>query len=139
MGQRSLSSEALEQIVQYLRGRFNPFLIILFGSAAQGRLRTDSDIDLAIASDQELSHYDLFLAAQELAAQLGREVDLVDLGQTSTVLRMEIFKNGRVILNGDNNRRMWMHMDALKEYARLNEERAPVLRRFAERRSEYDR
>jgi predicted nucleotidyltransferase len=133
-----LIPETIDKIVSTLRKRFDPYLILLFGSAAQGRVRPDSDIDIALASDQKNSPYELFLTSQELAAFLGSDVDLVDLEGASTVFRMEIFKKAKVLYNGDNNRRMWLHMRALKEYVQLNEERAPVLQRLRERRSSYE-
>ncbi len=52
----------------------------LFGSAARGELRPDSDIDLLLVFDQE-SHpslFDLIDMQQELRELLGREVDLVE-------------------------------------------------------------
>ena len=71
---------------------------ILFGSAAKGRLRPDSDIDigilplphLAISFNEELA------LATELERLLGREVDLVRLDTASTLLRFEASQGRRL-------------------------------------------
>ncbi|HEX3047776.1 MAG TPA: nucleotidyltransferase domain-containing protein [Bacillota bacterium] len=107
--------------------------MILFGSAARGQLRPDSDLDLAFLSDLALNEYEVFMRAQELAELLGRDVDLIDLNKASTVLKAQIIGKGKVIFNGDNLRRMVFAMKAFKEYALLNEERQCILDRFKER------
>ena len=64
---------------------------ILFGSAAKGRLRPDSDIDIGILTlpDRALSFNEELALATELERLLGREVDLVRLDTASTLLRFE--------------------------------------------------
>ena len=58
---------------------------------------------------------------------LGREVDLIDLARSSTVLRKEVLGNGRLLYETAPDRRAEFEMYALSDYARLNEERSPVL------------
>ncbi|WP_235907211.1 nucleotidyltransferase domain-containing protein [Niallia circulans] len=41
--------------------------------------------------------YILFIAAQELAAQIGQDVDLIDLGSASTVFQAQIVHTGKII------------------------------------------
>ena len=73
------------------------------------------------------------LLAQELAAIIGRGVDLADLNRASTVLRAEVLRTDRTIHESDRGREMTWRMRALKDYALLNEERAPVPRRLKNR------
>jgi predicted nucleotidyltransferase len=49
----------------------------LFGSAARGEDRPDSDIDLLVDFDQDSSLFDLMRMARELEALFGRGVDVV--------------------------------------------------------------
>ena len=74
-------------------------LAILFGSAAAGKLRPDSDIDIGIllAPDRELDFNGELKLATELEQALGREVDLVRLDNASTLLRFEAAQ-GRCVL-----------------------------------------
>jgi predicted nucleotidyltransferase len=73
----------------------------LHGSVADGTARPDSDVDIAILPDRRIDPLDLLGRAQEVAAGLGREVDLVDLWRVSTVLRFEVVTGGRRIAARD--------------------------------------
>ena len=67
-----------EKIVEFCR-RWKISRLAVFGSAMQGKLRADSDIDLlaTFASDADWSMFDHYRMEDELVAILGREVDLV--------------------------------------------------------------
>jgi len=137
MPENYLREDQLNLIKEFLVKQVEPYLIILFGSAASGKLRPDSDLDLAFLSDLKFDAYDIFLYANRLADSLGRDIDLIDLGKASTVLKAQIIGKGKVIFNGDNLRRMVFAMNALKEYAVLNEERQCILDRYQERGLHY--
>lgn len=104
-----------------------------FGSLARGQGRPDSDVDLAFLGPAPLDPYRVFMAAQDLAILLDRDVDLCDLRAASTVLRVEVIGNGIRIYTGDRDEVDTFEMYALSDYARLNEERAVVLKAFEDR------
>ena len=104
-----------------------PAAVYVFGSAAAGRLRPGSDIDLAILPTKSISAVVRLQAGLQLAEALTRDVDLIDLERSSAVLRKEVLANGRLLYETDSVRRNEFEMYALSDYARLNEERAPVL------------
>lgn len=116
-----------ETIKQFLIEHVSPYLIVLFGSFARGELRNDSDIDIAFLSEKQFNDYQLFLLSQKLADKLGREVDLVQLDKASTVFQAQIVGTGETIYCTDETKKMYFEMRALKQYAKLNEERKPVL------------
>ena len=132
-----LSDDQINTIKTFLVQVLDPFLIMLFGSAAAGQLRADSDADIAFLSDRETGSYQLFSLSQQLADLLGREVHLIDLKTASTVLQAQVVGKGKVILDKEPNRRQEFFMLVLKKYARLNEERAPVLAKIKERGTVY--
>jgi len=138
MGQSTLAETQITKIIQCLQGTLSPWLILVFGSWATGRAREDSDIDIAFLSDAKNNSYDVFMTGQALAVQLGMDVDLLDLSEASAVLKAQIVSGGRVLYCSDEARRMVFFMRTLKEYAVLNEERAPILTEIAERGSVYD-
>ena len=70
------------------------------------------------------------LISQELAAKLGRDVDLIDLNQASTVFQAQIIHTGKVIYCIDDQKRQQFELKTLKMYKKLNEERFPVLKRI---------
>jgi len=104
-----------------------PAAVYLFGSTAAGRARPESDIDLAVLPEGTISNSQLFEARLQLAEALGQDVDLIDLAQASTVLRKEVLAGGKLVYETDPPRRAEFEMYTLSDYARLNEERSPVL------------
>lgn len=109
-------------------------VLYLFGSAAEDRLRAESDLDiaflaLATAESKALQVYD---AAQSVATALHRDVDLVDLSEASTVMRAQVIGNGRRIYVADEYQANLFEAHALSDYARLQEERSGALRAFTE-------
>jgi predicted nucleotidyltransferase len=69
-----------EQIEQFC-GRWKISRLAVFGSAAEGRLRPDSDIDFLVtfAPDADWTMFDHFAMEDELAQLFGRDVDLVNV------------------------------------------------------------
>ena len=129
----------IELIKRVLIEKTSAFIIILFGSAADGRLRVDSDIDLGFLSEKSLSEYEVFLIAQELADELGRNVDLIDMSRASTVFKSIILGTGKMIYSADENRKHEFQIKTFKDYALLNEERKEILDRIRERGSIYEK
>ena len=130
----------MEQIiVETLKDAVSPSVIYLFGSAATGHIRHDSDIDIAFLSDkQSFDHYERFMLAQQLAERLQRDVDLIDLKEANTVFQAQIVSNGKVIYCADEQKKAEYEWLVLKMYAKLNEERAEILRNIVESGSVYD-
>jgi predicted nucleotidyltransferase len=112
-----------------------PSLIALyrFGSAERGAVRPDSDIDLAILSQEALPELRRFELAQDLAIQLHRDVDLVDLRSASTVMRMQILSTSTCLASQDERGRREFEMYVYSDYARLNEERREIIKGITKR------
>ena len=111
--------------------RFRPCAVYLFGSVAGGSPREDSDIDIAFLPEIPCDPVEVFECANRLAFRFGRHVDLVDLGRASTVMRKEVLRTGLLLHESNPARRMEFEMLTLSDYARLNEERRPILRKLA--------
>ncbi|MGE0468057.1 MAG: putative Nucleotidyltransferase [Candidatus Nitrospira kreftii] len=109
----------------------NLIAIYRFGSAERGAVRPDSDIDLALFSREALPELRRFELAQDLAIQLHRDVDLVDLRSASTVMRMQIISTGTCLTSVDEQARREFEMYTYSDYARLNEERRDILKRIS--------
>ncbi|MFM7103812.1 MAG: type VII toxin-antitoxin system MntA family adenylyltransferase antitoxin [Verrucomicrobiota bacterium] len=116
---------------------WQPAVVYLFGSRAGDTARPDSDLDLAVLPGRPPEPWAWFALQGRLSEELGVEVDLVDLTRASTVLRKEIVSTGRLLWEGDPRRRAELEMYALSDYARLNEERAPVLAALGQPLSAY--
>ena len=104
--------------------------IYLFGSAASGGARPDSDLDLAVLGPRPLPPERMIRAREELAERLRRDVDLVDLVRAPTVLQAQIVSTGRVIRDLDPPGRERFETYVYSAYARLNEERRGIVERI---------
>lgn len=111
-----LNSTQLKTVIHTLNSLIDPWLIILFGSYAKGRANEESDVDIAFLTEQKVEEYQVFSIAQKLADLLEKNVDCED-----------------------ETRRKNYFLRAFKEYALLNEERAPILKRIKERGTIYGR
>lgn len=133
-----LNNEIKEQIIEELKQQVNPEFIILFGSFAKETVHAESDLDLAYFSHKQLSSYECFELAGDLALLCGREVDLVDIKEIDTVFTMQIFEHGSPIYVGNGNEYTRQKMRAYSMYAALNEQRAPIIEAIKERGSVFD-
>ncbi len=126
-----MSEECLATICQQIESALPAHTlqaIYLFGSHAKGHARPDSDLDIAILAAHELDIVALFELSLKLTDIANVHVDLIDLRAANTVFRKEITAYGRTLRVYDSSRQQEFEMYALSNYARLNEERAPVLR-----------
>lgn len=132
-----LTGEIHNKLVNKITREVDPAFIILFGSFTKGTPHAESDIDLAYFSDKQLSSYERFILASELAELANREVDLVDMKQIDTVFTMQIFEQGIPIYIQDKNELTRQKMRAYSMYATLSEQRAPIIDAVKERGSVF--
>lgn len=76
-------------------------LAVLFGSAAQGQQRVDSDIDIAVAAKTALTATEKMSLIEALAERIGRPVDLIDLKTATEPLLGQIVRHGRRLVGSD--------------------------------------
>ena len=71
------SPEQLNRLVQLIRDAVHPLRIILFGSAARGEMRADSDIDVAVVMPDGTNPHDVTEVLYPSMVGLGMDVDIV--------------------------------------------------------------
>ena len=110
--------------------------VYLFGSYGTEDERPSSDVDIALLLPHEEAKAagSLLLSKlhMTLAELLGKEVDLVNLRQVSTVFQKEIVMTGQQIYCADAYAADEFEMLTLSYYQKLNEERREILAAFAE-------
>lgn len=74
-------------------------LAIVFGSFASGRLRSDSDLDIAVFPRSPLTPAALQDISDQLAIATGRPIDLVDLTRANGTLLRQILCHGEVLFS----------------------------------------
>lgn len=101
--------------------------VYIFGSQATGTATPDSDVDIAVLAAEPMTPSTRWELSQTLAIQLGKDVDVVDLRQASTVLRIQVLGTGELLLEVDRAQRQHFEATALGAYARLNDERKGII------------
>lgn len=119
-----------KNIVEYINNTMSVEFIYLFGSFARGEGREDSDIDIAIYSNEIISDYDLFIMASNLSFEVHRDVQIINFKKASTVFKAQIIGNYELLYEKDEVFRSNFEIRALKEYCKLNEEREEILNRI---------
>jgi len=123
-----MNQEMLKAIKDFVIEEINPDFIVLFGSQVSGQTHQNSDIDIAFYKDNHnISAYDIFMLAQDLADILKIEVDLIDLSSASTVFKAVIFDSGEIIYCQNENILDEYRMRTFSMYVRLNAERKEIL------------
>lgn len=72
----------------------NLLAIYAFGSRVQGTANAQSDLDLAVLVEGYADPMQLFELSNQLADQLGYEVDLLDMRAASTVMQYQMITTG---------------------------------------------
>jgi hypothetical protein len=95
------AGDLIERLRSVLKSRADIELAVLFGSYAWGRARNDSDVDVAILplTGADIDASELALQS-DLSLATGRDVDLVRLDRASTLLKLQVAKNGLPIVEG---------------------------------------
>lgn len=104
----------------------------LMGSAATGRMRTGSDVDIALlpARGDTLPATRLADLAADLEVLAGRPVDLGILHSANLVYAKEAIAHGRLLFERDRNTTARFAMHTLSMYAALQEDRKEVLNAY---------
>lgn len=79
--------------------RHDVAVLRLFGSAARGELRPDSDVDLLVEFSSPKGFFELIRLEDDLAALLGRPVDLVTGPGLAPRIRHQILSGASVIFD----------------------------------------
>lgn len=82
-------------------------LAVLFGSEARGEAGVNSDLDVAVVGPDASA---LPLLALKLTRAMGREVDLVEMPTAPPLLRFQIAREGRVLV--ERQRYLWSDVKA---------------------------
>jgi predicted nucleotidyltransferase len=127
-------------IVEHVRRALDGVVAVYrFGSTARGTATDASDTDVAILARARVKPERRFEVQESLAAQLGCDVDFVDLASASTVMAMQVIADGQLLYEDASGYRGDFEDLTFGAYARLNEERREILDRVAAERTVYGR
>jgi predicted nucleotidyltransferase len=126
-------------IIQTLQAALPHLLAIyVFGSQAQNTAGRDSDLDIAILLAGRADPLSLWELAQQLANQVGCEVDLIDLRSASTVMQYQIICSDKLLWAKDAQAAIFESF-ILSEKTALDTLRAGLIEDIQNDGSIYDR
>jgi predicted nucleotidyltransferase len=91
-------SEIIARINEVLSAEPGLELAILHGSAATGKMRADSDVDIALLFSCPLNAEKKMTLTSRLESELLRDVDLVDLSALNGTILKQVLCKGRVLI-----------------------------------------
>jgi predicted nucleotidyltransferase len=119
----------LHQAAKLIDERLRPAAVLLYGSVAEGRMRADSDVDIAVLVGA--APPDPFAIARlrtDVEAVLGRNADLVILDTASPILAMEVLRRHRTLACRDEALLRGFVVKTLGAYFDLKMTRRPIER-----------
>ena len=94
----------------------NIIFAYIFGSLVTGTYRNDSDIDLAIFINENISFDEYMEIKMKLTEVCKKEIDLIILNSATTLLKFEIYKNHILLFTRDKNKESGFKVRTLFEY-----------------------
>ena len=88
----------------------------IFGSYAQGKVRVDSDIDIAIYLEKRIDIETYLEIKMHLLETCKREIDLIILNDATPLLKYEIYKNNILLFSRDRTIETSYKVKILFEY-----------------------
>ena len=98
----------------------------LFGSSARGEATALSDVDIAVYFTGDTDFYRISGLRENMSGLLGAEADIVVLNNASPIMRMQVLKKGRLIVNQDRRSYNEFFMKTVKEYDDLKRTRREI-------------
>jgi len=105
-----------QEIREFLDKRGEVSLAFIFGSFAEGRLNTESDVDIAILFRVEPDISTLTDIMNGLSVIVKRDVDIVVLNNASPIIRMQVLRKGRLLKKVDERIYCDFYLRTVKEY-----------------------
>ncbi|NLM96954.1 MAG: nucleotidyltransferase domain-containing protein [Halanaerobiaceae bacterium] len=99
-----------------LKRHENIIFAYIFGSYVQGKVRTDSDIDIAIYLKDKMDIDDYLEIKMQLSEACKKEVDLIILNDSTPLLKYQIYKNHILLFTRDKSIESRFKVKTLFEY-----------------------
>lgn len=120
--------EIKDKVIKLLNNALDCDAIVIFGSFARGTQNEESDIDIGVKLNKEVTKNELYNISNDLAEKLKRDIDLVNLDTIENDgFKYEILINGEVIYCKDSYKFDLYKLDAYREYLDLNEARKAII------------
>jgi len=86
-----------KKITGYVSGKPDILLVFLFGSVIKNNVHSESDIDVAILFQRDISIDQSLKIEDDLTSLLQNESDIVNLNRSSPIIKMQVLRTGKKI------------------------------------------
>ena len=100
--------DILQTVASVLAHEAGLKVALVYGSAAAGTMRRDSDVDVAVLFDGPLDMDARLTLWGRLTDALRREIDLVDLYDLGGEILHQVLTKGRVVVKNDEQAYYWL-------------------------------
>jgi predicted nucleotidyltransferase len=111
-----LDNDQVAKIIGFAETHPEIAAVYLFGSCASGHARPGSDIDLGVLFYEDLDCFARVNMETELSNLLFKDVDLIDMKKSSTVLRHQIYKYGKLLYHSDEDFPFQFRANSIRDY-----------------------
>lgn len=96
---KSIIDNVSSKLKIFVRNKYSDYIVYvyLFGSIIEERATRESDIDIAIRFYDHVSRGERWRIIKELLSMIDEDIDIVDLGRASPVLRMVVYSRGKLV------------------------------------------
>jgi predicted nucleotidyltransferase len=117
-------SSITEAVVQCVSSKRVVVAAYIFGSVVTGRMRKDSDIDIAVLLREGLNSSKIFQLRLKLMAELGHalrrsDIDVVILNEASPLLAHRVLSKGRLVFERSPSERIRFQVNTANRYSDL--------------------
>ena len=94
----NLSLHSIEKkIATYVSGKPDILLVFLFGSVVKNNVHSESDIDIAILFERDISIDQILKIEDDLTSLLQNMSYIVNLNRSSPIIKMQVLRTGKKI------------------------------------------
>lgn len=104
------------QVKKFVAVHDSIIAVYVFGSAATGKMRSSSDIDIAVMSTHRIDFYKKAEMETQLSNLLHKDVDIVVFHQAEVLLQHQILKYGHLLYEKDDSERVRQETVSRREY-----------------------
>jgi len=128
-----MTTTIAQQVANALAPHSEIQLAFVFGSAARGTMRPDSDVDVAVLAVEHLSPESRLELTSELSLALKREIDLVDLSTAWGLILRQVLTTGTLALNRSHTAHAMLLKRMLFDQADMEPLRQKIIEKSLER------
>jgi len=125
-------------IIRFLKAEFEVIqAVYIFGSAITNDFTRNSDLDIAVKFRTQIDNISRWRTQEKLAAQINRDVDLVELNRASLVMQFEVVSKGLKVYCADSYEVDLYETLIFSRYLDFNEIRKSIITDIIDRGSIY--